>query len=141
VKVYDDYGHHPTEIRATILAARENLAYLNGLSRLHVIFQPHRYTRTAALMEEFSVSFGGADSVVVLDIYAAGERPIANITSESLCERIHRTGQKNVFYAGDREEAVDHVIKEAVSGDIVLTLGAGDVWKVGTRILERLNGA
>ncbi|MEJ2685460.1 MAG: UDP-N-acetylmuramate--L-alanine ligase [Candidatus Sulfobium sp.] len=141
VKVYDDYGHHPTEIRATISAARENLRYLAGHSKLHIVFQPHRYTRTADLMEEFSVSFGDADSVIVLDIYPAGEKPIDGVTSPVLCEKIRKAGRTNIFYAGDREQAAARAAAEAGSGDLVLTLGAGDVWKVGEKVLERLNGA
>jgi UDP-N-acetylmuramate--alanine ligase len=141
IKLYDDYGHHPTEIKATIAAARENLKYLTGHSRLHVVFQPHRYTRTAALMEEFAVSFEDADSLILMDIYPAGERPIEGITSQVLCEKIRKTGRKNIFYAGDRIEAAARAVLEAGTGDIILTLGAGDVWKVGGKVLERLNGA
>ena len=141
VRVYDDYGHHPTEIRATISAARENLQYLGADSKLRIVFQPHRYSRTADLMEEFARSFGDADSVIILDIYAAGEKPMEGVTSEALCEKIRRAGQKAASYARDKEEAAAKVAKEASSGDIVLTLGAGDVWKVGGKVLERLNGA
>lgn len=140
VRVYDDYGHHPSEIKATISAARDNLRYITGHSRLHVVFQPHRYTRTADLMEEFSVSFAGADSVTVLDIYPAGEKPMEGVMAPVLCEKILKTGQKNISYASDREEAAARVADEAAAGDIVLTLGAGDVWKVGEKVLERLNG-
>ncbi|MEJ2696758.1 MAG: UDP-N-acetylmuramate--L-alanine ligase [Candidatus Sulfobium sp.] len=141
VKVYDDYGHHPTEIRASIEAARENLKYLGGHSRLHVVFQPHRYSRTADLIDEFSTSFGKADTVIVLDIYPAGESPMEGITSPVLCEKIRKAGKENVFYAGDRDQAVARVVSATGTGDMVVTLGAGDVWKVGEKVLEMLNGA
>jgi UDP-N-acetylmuramate--alanine ligase len=92
-------------------------------------------------MEEFAVSFGDADSVILLDIYPAGEKPIEGITSQALCEKISKMGKKNIFYAGDREQAVARAAAEAVTGDVILTLGAGDVWKIGGKVLERLNGA
>ncbi len=139
VRVYDDYGHHPTEVRATIAAARDNLAYLTGGPRLFVVFQPHRYTRTADLMDTFSSSFSGVDRLVLLDIYPAGERPVPGVTSQALFDRIARVGQSNVVYEKDRDEAIGHLAAELRSGDILLTLGAGDVWKLGEAVLERLH--
>jgi UDP-N-acetylmuramate--alanine ligase len=141
VKVYDDYGHHPTEIRATLSAARENMKHLSGAGRLFVIFQPHRYTRTADLMEEFSGSFMDADSLVLLDIYPASEKPIPGITSEALAEKMLRKGQKNVTCFREREDAIGHLPSGMRPGDVLLTLGAGDVWKMGEKIVERLNAA
>jgi UDP-N-acetylmuramate--alanine ligase len=135
VSVVDDYGHHPTEIRATLAAAR-----LGGFRKIHVLFQPHRYTRTNQLMEEFARSFHQADSVLVLDIYAASEKPIEGVTAAVLAERITAFGHRSAEYAGSLERAVDVVLGRAESGDLILTLGAGNVWQAGDLILERLRG-
>lgn len=141
IKVYDDYCHHPTEIRATIAAAKENLKYLSKEGRLFAIFQPHRYSRTADLMEEFSASFEDSDSLVLIDIYPAGEKPIEGVTSKALAEKIKKRGHSNVTYSVDKEDALNQVVTRIKKGDILLTLGAGDVWKLGGRIIERLNNA
>ncbi len=133
ITVIDDYGHHPTEIRATLGAAR-----LGGYRRVHVIFQPHRYTRTYHLMDEFACSFMQADSLYVLDIYAASEQPIEGVTAESLVERIRQFGHHAVEYAGTIGRAVEAVLEVAEPGDAVLTLGAGNVWQAGDQILARL---
>ena len=132
VRVYDDYGHHPTEIRATLEAARA--AFKGG--RLIVVFQPHRYTRTQSLMDEFAASFEHADSVILLDIYAASEKPIEGITSEALVSRMDK---ERVEYVASMQEAVERVCLEAKQGDMVLTLGAGNVWKAGEDIVRKLN--
>jgi UDP-N-acetylmuramate--alanine ligase len=133
VSVIDDYGHHPTEIRATLAAARQC-----GFRKIHVVFQPHRYTRTQLLMDEFSTAFANADSLFVLDIYAASEPPIEGITGEVLARRIGEKGTKAVSYAGSFAEAVTLVSAVAEPGDMVLTLGAGSVSQIGPMILERL---
>jgi UDP-N-acetylmuramate--alanine ligase len=138
IKVYDDYGHHPAEIKATLVAGSDNRKYLKGKGRLFVIFQPHRYTRTADLMDTFAGSFGDADVLVLLDIYPAGEKPIEGITSDLLAEKIRLHGQREVVRT-DREGAVKYIVSEMKKGDILLTLGAGDVWKLGEKVLERLN--
>jgi UDP-N-acetylmuramate--alanine ligase len=130
VTVVDDYGHHPTEIRATLAAARDC-----GYKHVHVIFQPHRYTRTRDLMEEFAGAFDDADSVEMLDIYAASEEPIAGIDAEALTRRIHRP---QVHYAGEMAEAVAAVTGRAQDGDLIMTLGAGSVSQVGPQVLEAL---
>jgi UDP-N-acetylmuramate--alanine ligase len=135
VTVIDDYGHHPTEIRATLAAAR-----LGGYRRLHVIFQPHRYTRTYYLMDEFARSFTQADRLHVLDIYAASEKPIEGVTAEALVERIRQFGHRSVEYAGNIARAVTGVIESVEPGDAVLTLGAGNVWQAGDQILAALRG-
>jgi UDP-N-acetylmuramate--alanine ligase len=141
IKVFDDYGHHPSEIQATLKAVKEGLQVSGReAGRLIVLFQPHRYTRTKDLIDEFSVSFGDADSVVVLDIYPAGESPIEGVNSEILVERIRKAGQKDVLYEKDREAAAEHIARNSKDGDIVLTLGAGNVWKIGDEILEKLKG-
>jgi UDP-N-acetylmuramate--alanine ligase len=132
VSVIDDYGHHPTEIKATLAAARQC-----GFQRIHVVFQPHRYTRTRDLMEEFTTAFADADSLFVLDIYAASEKPIEGITGEALAERI-RAGGKDVQYMSSFADAVSSVTAAAQDGDMILTLGAGSVSQLGPMILERL---
>jgi UDP-N-acetylmuramate--alanine ligase len=133
VTVIDDYGHHPTEIRATLAAAR-----LCNFRRIHAIFQPHRYSRTQALLDEFARSFHQADSVYVLDIYAASEKPIHGISSELLVERMRDFGHRSVEYSGTIDNAIDEVLKNVQEGDVILTLGAGNVWQAGEKLLERL---
>ena len=132
VSVIDDYGHHPTEIKATLAAARQC-----GFNRIHVIFQPHRYTRTRDLMEEFTTAFADADSLVVLDIYAASEKPIEGITGEALAQRIRESG-KSVQYADSFADAVNAAAAAAHDGDMILTLGAGSVSQLGPMILKKL---
>jgi UDP-N-acetylmuramate--alanine ligase len=135
VTVVDDYGHHPTEIRATLQAAREC-----GYGRVLVLFQPHRYTRTRDLMEEFAGAFGDADAVQVVDIYAASEQPIEGVSGESLATAIRGVGGGRVEYAGSMEEAVARLVKDARAGEMILTLGAGSVSAAGGMLLEGLRG-
>jgi len=133
ITVYDDYGHHPTEARATIKSLKEGI----GGRRLLVIFQPHRYTRTRDMMEEFSRSFEDVDHLMLLDIYAAGEKPIEDITSEALMKRIKKqTGDKSVHLK--REDVIGHLSGILKTGDVVLTLGAGDVWKISEELVNVL---
>lgn len=134
ITVVDDYGHHPTEILATLGAAK-NAA--TG-RRTVVIFQPHRYTRTEELMDDFVVAFNNADVLFVLDIYAASETPIEGITAEILTENIKRFGHKNVTYIGDIEKAADRVVPELLPGDLVITLGAGTVTRLSDEIVARI---
>ncbi len=131
VTVVDDYGHHPTEIRATLRAARDC-----GYDRIHVIFQPHRYTRTRDLMEEFKSAFDDADSVALLDIYPASEEPIPGIHTPALVAAIARP---TVSYAQGFDEAVAMVTQAARPGDVILTLGAGNVSSLSATVLERLH--
>ena len=133
VSVVDDYGHHPTEIRATLAAARQC-----GFRRVHVIFQPHRYTRTHDLMDEFSTAFGDADTLCLLDIYPASEKPIEGVTAEVLAQRIARAGGRTPEYASSFNEATEKIATLAQPGDMVLTLGAGSVSQLGPMILEKL---
>jgi UDP-N-acetylmuramate--alanine ligase len=133
VSVIDDYGHHPTEIRATLAAARQC-----GFRRIHVIFQPHRYTRTRDLMDEFTTAFTAADSLVVLDIYAASEKPIQGITGEVLANRITSAANRPAIYAPSVSQAIAAVSAAAQPGDMILTLGAGSVSQLGPTILEKL---
>ena len=138
IKIYDDYGHHPTEIKATLKAIKEGLQISYQQGRLLVLFQPHRYTRTRDLIDDFSVSFSDADLLLVLDVYPAGEPPIEGVNSENLVQRIKNAGHKNVIYKKDKEDAMNHIIAYMRKGDIVLTLGAGNVWKMGEEILSKL---
>jgi UDP-N-acetylmuramate--alanine ligase len=131
VTVIDDYGHHPTEIVATLKAARDC-----GYAKLHVIFQPHRYTRTRDLLAQFATAFDEADSVQVLDIYAASEEPIEGVSAEGLVSLIGREG---VAYARSFEEAVTRAVKFSREGDAILTLGAGNVSQIAGMALERLS--
>jgi len=133
ITVLDDYGHHPTEVRATLAAAR-----LHGYRHLHVIFQPHRYTRTYHLMDEFARSFMQADHLYVLDIYAASEKPIEGVTAQALVERIRQFGHRSAEYVGTIDRAVEAVVAAVEPGDAVLTLGAGNVWQAGDRVLAQL---
>ena len=132
IDVVDDYGHHPTEIRATLAAARKC-----GYRKIHVIFQPHRYTRTRDLMEEFATAFAEADSLFVLDIYAASEQPIEGITGETLAKRI--AANRSALYVGSFDEAASAVATVAQHGDMVLTLGAGSVSQLAPMLLEKLS--
>jgi len=134
ITVIDDYGHHPTEILATLQAAK----YSAGGRRTVVVFQPHRYTRTQELMDEFALAFNNADVLFVLDIYAASELPIEGITAEVLTDNIRRYGHKNVQYIGGVNSAADIVCPELSAGDLVITLGAGSVTRLSDEILEKL---
>jgi UDP-N-acetylmuramate--alanine ligase len=133
ISVIDDYGHHPTEIKATLAAARQC-----GFRKIHVIFQPHRYTRTRDLMEEFATAFANADSVYVLDIYAASEKPIEGITAEILARCIREKSGKSVAYAKSTADAIRAAGAVAQEGDMILTLGAGSVSQLGPMIVEKL---
>ena len=133
VTVVDDYGHHPTEIRATLAAARE---FCPG--KIHVVFQPHRYTRTRDLLDEFGGAFSDADTVVVLPIYAASEEPLPGITSELLASKITSPQAK---IAPGFAEAVAAAAGAARDGDLVMTLGAGSVSQLGPQILAALESS
>jgi UDP-N-acetylmuramate--alanine ligase len=133
ITVIDDYGHHPTEIRATLDGARSC-----GYRRIHVLFQPHRYTRTLHLMDEFGSAFHQADRLFVLDIYAASEKVIEGVTAEALVERIRQFGHRSVEHAATMELGVEALLEAAEPGDLVLTLGAGNVWQAGDLLLARL---
>jgi UDP-N-acetylmuramate--alanine ligase len=130
INVVDDYGHHPTEIRATLAAARES-----GYRHVLVIFQPHRYTRTRDLMAEFATAFDQADTVQILDIYAASEDPIPGVDARALVKAI---GRKEVEYAASFDEAIARTVAQAVDGDVIMTLGAGSVSQAAPRVLEAL---
>jgi UDP-N-acetylmuramate--alanine ligase len=135
VTVVDDYGHHPAEIRATLAAAKAGFE-----SRVVTVFQPHRYTRTLHLREEFLTAFNLADVLIVMDIYAAGEAAIPGVTAEDLADGIRAHGHRDVTYLGnDRTRVVEHLSEIVRRGDLVITLGAGDVSQLGPELLKRLN--
>jgi len=134
ISVIDDYGHHPTEIKATLAAAKQC-----SFRKIHVIFQPHRYTRTQELMDDFALAFKDADSVSVLDIYAASEKPIEGITGGAVAASIRNAApSQNVRYASSFADAINAVTAQAEEGDMILTLGAGSVSQLGPMILEKL---
>jgi UDP-N-acetylmuramate--alanine ligase len=133
ISVIDDYGHHPTEIRATLAAARQC-----RFNRVHVIFQPHRYTRTRDLLDQFGTAFDNADTLVVLDIYPASETPIPGVTGEKVAEAVRSLGGKDARYVASFEEAARSVAALAEPGDMILTLGAGNVSQLGVQVLEQL---
>ena len=130
ITVVDDYGHHPTEIRATLAAARDC-----GYKKIHVLFQPHRYTRTRDLLAEFHGCFDAADAVWVLDIYAASEDPIVGVNAPALVQAI---GREPVRYAASFQEAVEQVTASAQAGDLILTLGAGNIHQAAPMVLHLL---
>jgi UDP-N-acetylmuramate--alanine ligase len=133
VTVIDDYGHHPAEIKAVLKAARQIAP-----RRTAVLFQPHRYTRTKGLFEEFLTAFHDADLLYIMDIYPASEHPIEGVTGEALCESIRLRGHKTARYLGDRAAVPEEVCRDLVPGDILITLGAGDVTGLGPEVLEEL---
>ncbi|MBW2517234.1 MAG: UDP-N-acetylmuramate--L-alanine ligase, partial [Deltaproteobacteria bacterium] len=133
ITVIDDYGHHPTEIKVTLEAIEENWPD----RRKVVVFQPHRYSRTRALFDEFSRAFYQSDVLVVMPIYAASEKKIEGVSSKKLCAEIKAHGHKEVMYASGFKAALAYLKNNLRPGDVLLTLGAGDVWKVGTEILKK----
>ena len=133
ITVVDDYGHHPTEIRATLDAAR-----LRGAKRIIAIFQPHRYTRTKLLLDEFAGCFAGCDRVYVLDIYGASEKPIPGVSSGLLVGRMHELGLNNARYAPSEEQVLEELLYGARPGDLIITIGAGSVWKIGEALAKEL---
>jgi UDP-N-acetylmuramate--alanine ligase len=134
ITVVDDYGHHPTEIKTTLDAVEHGWP----ARRKVVVFQPHRYTRTRALFDDFARSFYRSDILLVLPIYAASEKPIEGVDSRSLCESIRAHGHKDVRYAADMDAALTQLVDLVSPGDVVLTLGAGNVYLVGEELVEKL---
>ncbi len=133
IMVVDDYAHHPAEIQATLNAAK------TGFDRnVIALFQPHRYTRTKALLQEFATAFYQADRLFVTEIYPAGERPIPGVHGGQIAEAVTHHGHKSVIYVPVKEDLVDAVLAVARPGDIVMTMGAGDIWKIGEEIVRKL---
>jgi UDP-N-acetylmuramate--alanine ligase len=133
IALVDDYGHHPEEIRATLIAARN--AYSK---RVLVAFQPHRYTRTRALFQEFARAFDQADEVFVADVYAAGEAPIPGVSSQALAQAIESHGHRHVEYVASRDDLADRLAQSAAPGDVIVALGAGDINRVLARVEEKI---
>jgi UDP-N-acetylmuramate--alanine ligase len=133
ILLVDDYAHHPTEIQATLNAAKGGFG-----RRLIALFQPHRYTRTQALLKDFHTAFYQADRLFVTEIYPAGESPIPGVHGGQIAEGVAEHGHRGVTYVPVKEDLVDAVLAEACPGDMVLTLGAGDIWKIGEQIARRL---
>jgi len=133
ILVVDDYGHHPVEIMATLKAARTGWA-----KRIIAVFQPHRYTRTQALFKDFLTAFYDADVLVLTDIYPAGEDRIEGVESKALFEGLREYGHKDVTYLSDKKEIVEHLLRVISPGDLVITLGAGDIWQVSEELANRL---
>lgn len=133
IRIYDDYGHHPTEVRAVLSAFREKFPN----KRVVALFQPHRYSRTKVCWNDFCAAFDQANEVLVMDIYAAGEAPVSGITGERLVSEIKGT---KATYVGDSAKAVSAAVQNLKEGDIFVTLGAGDVWKSGMKVLDILSG-
>jgi UDP-N-acetylmuramate--alanine ligase len=134
VMVIDDYGHHPTEIKITLKTVEENWPD----RRKVVVFQPHRYSRTQALFDEFSRAFYQSDVLLVMPIYAASEKKIEDVSSQNLCEEIKAHGHKEVIYVDGFKAALSYLKQNLQPRDLLLTLGAGDVWKVGMEVLKKL---
>ncbi|MCS5694669.1 UDP-N-acetylmuramate--L-alanine ligase [Desulfofundulus thermocisternus] len=133
IRVVDDYAHHPSEIRATLQAARQT-----DPGRLVVVFQPHRYTRTLLLKEQFGRSFADADLLIVNEIYSAGETPIEGVNAQLIVQAIKNYGRPPVVYLPTREQVVNYLAAEARPGDLILTMGAGNIWLCGLDLLKRL---
>jgi len=136
IVIYDDYGHHPNEIKATLKALKGSFKN----EKINVVFQPHRYTRTASLIDDFADSFWDADSVIMMDIYPAGEKAIEGINSQVLVQKMQQRGFKNVIYLPKGEDdIIDYLSRELKKDSVLITLGAGDVYKIAERFAEKLN--
>jgi UDP-N-acetylmuramate--alanine ligase len=133
VTVIDDYAHHPTEIAATLEAARRG-----NWRRIWAIFQPHRYTRTRELYREFGPAFGAADEVVITGIYGAGETPLPGVTGGLVADAVVARSSSHVTYIPTRADLVEFLVESVREGDVVLTLGAGDITLLGSELLDRL---
>ncbi len=136
VTVVDDYGHHPTEVKATLAAAK-----LAPYNRVHVLFQPHRYSRTKFLLDEFGTAFHQADNLYLLDIYSASEPELEGVSSNALLEKIRSYGHRSAHYVSSIDEGVAAIVKAAQPGDLIITLGAGSVSQAADKILDRLREA
>ena len=135
INLIDDYGHHPTEIKATLSAAKDIWK-----GRVVVLFQPHRYTRTRDLYREFLTAFNQADLLLLTDIYPAGEDPLPGVTAEDLYRGIRERGHKHVIYVPRKEEMVDQLMALLEPEDNIITLGAGDISQLGDELMRRLKG-
>ena len=138
VVIVDDYAHHPTEIRATLGSAQNFWASRHG-RRIVSIFQPHRYSRTQHFSDQFGQSFANSEEVIITDVYSAGESPIDGIDGRLIYDKIKKTGHKNVNYIASKDDVMDFLTPRIAQGDLIMTLGAGDIWQVGEQLLDFLN--
>ena len=129
IKIYDDYGHHPTEIKAVLKAFREKYP----VQKVNVVFQPHRYSRFQSCWQDFLNSFADADQLFVVPVYKAGEEPIEGIDSENFCQQINHD---KAAYFSSFTQLQEHIKSELKEGDVLVTLGAGDVWKIGKELCQ-----
>jgi len=136
IRVVDDYAHHPSEIKATLKAARQVVK-----GRVISVFQPHRYTRTSLLWERFGTAFSNADVIILCDIYSAGEQPIEGVSARLIAEAIENNENRQVTFLPTREEIVDYLVQFARPGDLILTIGAGNIWTAGVDLVNRLQAA
>jgi UDP-N-acetylmuramate--alanine ligase len=134
ILIVDDYGHHPVEIMATLRAARTGWG-----RRIVAVFQPHRYTRTQALFQDFMTAFNDANVLILTDIYPAGEDRIEGVEAKALYEGIRDYGHKDVTYIADKKEIVNHLLRIITPGDVVITMGAGDIWQVSEELVKQLD--
>ena len=143
ITFFDDYGHHPAEIRATLKAAKESLQSRGEKDgRLVILFQPHRYTRTKDLLTDFGSSFSDADILYVMDIYPAGEQPLEGVNGEAVLSTIRAKGHRSATYISGHDFLMETLMNALRPNDLFFTIGAGDVWKVGEELLKRMkNGA
>ncbi|QGG47854.1 UDP-N-acetylmuramate--L-alanine ligase [Heliorestis convoluta] len=135
IEVVDDYAHHPTEVKATLAAAKQVEP-----KRVIAVFQPHRYSRTQAQYQEFGKAFGDADVVIINEVYPAGEKAIPGVSADLIIKALPKEMQEKVFYGANAEDMIQHLIRIAKPGDLVLTMGAGNIWSVGVEYLNRLTG-
>jgi len=141
IRFFDDYGHHPEEIRATLRAAKESLASGGGKDgRLVILFQPHRYTRTKDLLHDFGSSFSDADLLYVTDIYPAGEQPLEGVNGEAVLNAIRDKGHRSAAYISGHDPLIEALMNALRPNDLFFTIGAGDVWKIGEKLLKRMKG-
>lgn len=133
IKVFDDYAHHPSEIKATLSAARQ----LNP-GRLISVFQPHRYSRTAMLADRFGEAFSEADIIIISDIYSAGEKPLPDVSAALISSAIEKFEGRKPIYLPSKQDIVDYLLPLMQSGDMVLTMGAGDIWETGIALVNNL---
>ena len=136
MRIIDDYGHHPIEIKAVLKAARQTLA--NSQGRVIALMQPHRYSRLNDLMDDFCNSFNDADTVLVTEVYAAGEAPLKTANSDILVEKIRECGHSDVTKVIDLDNAVSHISSKMNEGDIVICLGAGNITEWAAALPEKL---
>jgi UDP-N-acetylmuramate--alanine ligase len=130
VWIVDDYAHHPTEINATLTAARDM-----GTHRVVCLFQPHRYTRTKLLLEQYGSAFAKADKLIITDVFSAGEDPIPGVSGKIIADKVRETTGQDVIYVEDKNDLVGYLKENARPRDLVITMGAGDIYKVGERYI------